>query len=192
MASEFKCTYEAVRQQTSRYSKELAGHSHLDGKTRYYDDWAVDFLRERRKKNPIIIEQTDTKQLIEELQQKNSVLLEKVAVQADKLAAQSEELYNIKMQIQTLERKKLEAERQCETEKLTAEERKKEFEKKQAERKKLEAEQKIEFEKKQAEQKIAAAAQQKEIAELKEQLKAEQNRKLSFAERFRGRKKHRD
>ena len=73
-AQQVKCTYEAVRQQTSRYSKELAGHSHLDGKTRYYDDWAVEFLRERRKKNPIIIEQSDTKQLIEELQQKNTVL----------------------------------------------------------------------------------------------------------------------
>ena len=156
MASEFKCTYEAVRQQTSRYSKELAGHSHLDGKTRYYDDWAVEFLRERRKKNPIIIEQTDTKQLIEELQQKNTVLLEKVAVQADKLAAQSEELrQNDKLLLEAENNKQLVAHQ----------------------REQLEQNQET------------MAAQQNEIAELKVQLEAERNRKLSFAERFRGRKR---
>nr|CRY97087.1 hypothetical protein [uncultured prokaryote] len=170
MASEFKCTYEAVRQQTSRYSKELAGHSHLDGKTRYYDDWAVEFLRERRKKNPIIIEQTDTKQLIEELQQKNTVLLEKVAVQADKLAAQSEELRNYdKLMLESGNKLKLAESRADEAEQRAAEN-----------------------EKNATKQQEAMVAQQNEIAELKAQLEAEQNRKLSFAERFRGRKKHRD
>lgn len=167
-----KTTQAVYKQLESKLNKEaLKGHIFTlkvnNKNTRFLDEEAVRVLDDASKQTPSVILQTDDKEKIEALEQENKVLLEKVAVQADKLAAQSEELYNTKMQIQTLERKKLEAELQFETEKTTAKEQ-------------------IELHQEEL------AAQQKEIAELKAQLEAEQNRKLSFAERFRGRKKHRD
>ena len=155
ISEKFNCTYEAVRQQVKRYSKELVGHSHLDGKTSFFDEWAVEFLDEHRNKK-VIVEQTNENEVINELRQKNELLLEKVAVQADKLAAQSEELrQNDKLLLEAENNKQLVAHQ----------------------REQIELHQET------------MAAQQNEIEELKAQLEAERNRKLSLAERFRGRKR---
>lgn len=167
MAKEFNCSYEAVRQQTKRYSKELSVHAYSNGRITYYDQWAVDFIDRHRNKNIVVEESND---IIEELQKKNEILLEKVALQADKLAAQSEELRNYdKLMLESGNKLKLAESRADEAEQRAAEN-----------------------EKNATKQQETMVAQQNEIAELKAQLEAERNRKLSFAERFRGRKKHRD
>lgn len=153
IAKEFNCSYEAVRQQTKRYSKELAAHAYSNGRITYYDQWAVDFIDRHRNKNIVVEESND---IIEELQKKNEILLEKVAVQADKLAAQSEELrQNDKLLLEAENNKQLVAHQ----------------------REQIELHQET------------MAAQQNEIEELKAQLEVERNRKLSLAERFRGRKR---
>lgn len=152
------------KQLESKTNKEaLKGHIFTlkinNKNTRFLDEEAVKILDEASKQTPSVILQTDDKEKIEALEQENKILLEKVAVQADKLAAQSEELrQNDKMLLEAENNKQLVAHQQ----------------------------EQIELHQE------TMAAQQKKIAELKAQLEAEQNRKLSFAERFRGRKKHRD
>lgn len=154
MAKEFNCTYEAVRQQAIRYKKEIDSHSHLDGKTRYYDDLAVDFLRNHRNKNPIIVERQDTKEQLEQLRQENKALLIKVAEQADEymqyIKETTLELQEVKAQLALAEKSQAELE---------------------------------------AEKKATMTAHQQAITELKDQLEAEKERKLTWAERFRGRKR---
>ncbi len=54
-ATDHQVTYEAVRRQVVRYEKELAGHVITQGKKKYLDDFAVQFLDGKRKGNPIAV-----------------------------------------------------------------------------------------------------------------------------------------
>ena len=54
-AEEQGVSYEAIRKQISTYKDELKEHIVIKGRTQYLDDWAVNFLTERRKENPVII-----------------------------------------------------------------------------------------------------------------------------------------
>ena len=77
-------SYEAVRKQVSRYKEELEGHVFKEGRTRFLDDYAVDFLEERRNKNPVTILNNN---------------------RADELAAAQEEIAELKAKIEYLEKK---------------------------------------------------------------------------------------
>lgn len=48
-------SYEAVRKQISNYRTDLDGHITTDGKTKYLDDFAVEFLDKRRRSNPVVV-----------------------------------------------------------------------------------------------------------------------------------------
>lgn len=60
-------SYEAVRKQIIRYAEDLGEHIVRKNRTQYLDDWAVDFLTERRKENPVIIVNQDKTEEIESL-----------------------------------------------------------------------------------------------------------------------------
>lgn len=46
---------EAVRKQLRKYTTELEGHVHKEGRTQYLDEIAVEFLDEHRNKAPIAV-----------------------------------------------------------------------------------------------------------------------------------------
>lgn len=48
-------SYEAVRKQVTRYSEELSDHIIKLSRKRYLDQYAVEFLTERRRESPIIL-----------------------------------------------------------------------------------------------------------------------------------------
>lgn len=79
-------TYEAVRQSVKRYSTELEGHIHQEGRTQFLDDEAVKFLDEHRNRNPVVIIQQDKDEQIEQLRQEKEALLVKVAAQGARIA----------------------------------------------------------------------------------------------------------
>ena len=54
-AEEQGVSYEAIRKQIGTHKEELKEHIVIKGRTQYLDDWAVDFLTERRKENPVVI-----------------------------------------------------------------------------------------------------------------------------------------
>ena len=65
-ATKQKVSYEAVRKQIKRYSKELEGHITKQNRKQYIDDFAEKFLTEKRQQSPIIIvEQSKNEELAE-------------------------------------------------------------------------------------------------------------------------------
>lgn len=150
---------EAIRKQIRHYRKELEGHVHRQGRTQLLDEEAVAFLQERRNNNPVIIEKKENSALIGQLKEQNTILLAKVAEQAEKLAAQSEELRQFeRLRLESSE-KLLFAERQA----TESEQREKEF-------------------------KARYERTLTELRRLRYTLKKEQERKLTVKERLFGRK----
>lgn len=71
-------SYEAVRKQIKRYEKkELQGHIIRKGRTQYLDDFAVNFLKERRKNDPVVV--FDSENEIKKLMDENKALLIQIA-----------------------------------------------------------------------------------------------------------------
>lgn len=105
-------SYEAVRRQILRYSDQLKGHITVQNRTQYLDEWAVNFLSERRRQSPIVVVHEDQAEEIETLKQQVSSLraaLEKahaeiLAYREKDIAAQYE-LLEAKKQLLLLEMK---------------------------------------------------------------------------------------
>lgn len=78
-AKEHNITYEAVRKQIKRYQKELDGHISKINRTKFLDDFAVEFLNEKRKNNPVVIIEANKDERIQQLSEENKALLLKIA-----------------------------------------------------------------------------------------------------------------
>lgn len=89
-AKQNNISYEAVRKQLVRYKDELAEHIIRDGRQQFLDEEAVAFLDAKRQKNPVALIQQSKDEAIEALRQEKEDLLQKIAEQADKIAALSE------------------------------------------------------------------------------------------------------
>lgn len=48
-------SYEAIRKQIAKYRGDLEGHIITKGKTKYLDDFAVEYLDQRRKESPVSV-----------------------------------------------------------------------------------------------------------------------------------------
>ena len=73
-------SHEAVRRQLKRYSDELEGHITIQGRSKYLDDEAVEFLDQHRLPKTIVIDPTDeeAKKEIEELKAKLDLMKDQV------------------------------------------------------------------------------------------------------------------
>lgn len=79
-------SYEAVRKQIQKYKDgELKDHIIRKNKTQYLDEFAVDFLDNRRRESPIMVVQVDKDEEIQRLRDENKALLLKVAELQDAL-----------------------------------------------------------------------------------------------------------
>ena len=74
-------SYEAIRRQVARYSEELEGHITTQGKTKYLDEYAVEFLSKRRKEKPVIVLQQNITEELEEAKRENDKL-QKILLEA--------------------------------------------------------------------------------------------------------------
>lgn len=83
-----KCniSYEAVRKQVALYRKDLDAHILIDGRRQLLDEYAVEFLDEKRQKNPVSIIQQDKDAQLEDARRENKNLLITVANQANQIA----------------------------------------------------------------------------------------------------------
>lgn len=66
-AKDQNISYEAVRKQVVRYAEELSGHIVKRNRTQYIDDYAIKFLKEKRRESPIIVQNIDQAEEIEDL-----------------------------------------------------------------------------------------------------------------------------
>ena len=67
-------SYEAIRAQIKRYETDLEGHIHKEGRTRFLDDFAVSFLDDRRKANPVIVQEVSKDEEINRYKEENDRL----------------------------------------------------------------------------------------------------------------------
>lgn len=66
-AKDHRVSYEAIRSQISRYRGDLDGHIVTKGRTKYLDDFAVEFLNSRRKDDPVSVVALDRSELVDSL-----------------------------------------------------------------------------------------------------------------------------
>lgn len=184
LAAENHVTYEAIRQQIKRYAVELDGHIFMEGKTQYLDDTAVEFLRNKRKRNPVIVYEQNRDEEVERLRQENYALLLKLQEKSDRLEA---------IQAQLLEAKKEPLMLAQATADLKIAEGKIENQNNELARLKSVIEQETAQsreakERAQQAEENARTAMEREAAAQKE-LEEEKQRKLTFTERLTGRKR---
>ena len=86
-AAKKNVSYEAVRKQLTRYKEELQNHITVRNRPRYLDDYAVNFLDQKRAASPIIIVQTTKDEEIDRLKAENAELNRKITAQAEAIAA---------------------------------------------------------------------------------------------------------
>lgn len=67
LAERENVTYEAIRKSVARYSEELKPHIIRRNRTQYLDQWAIDFLKQKRRENPIILMSMDANEQNEQL-----------------------------------------------------------------------------------------------------------------------------
>ena len=96
-AKELGVTYEAVRKQMKRYSAELEGHIHQQGRTQYLDDEAVAFLDQHHAPKPIAIyeagqdrEMREMAATIEQLRSEKEDLCDRLARMGEKISELAE------------------------------------------------------------------------------------------------------
>ena len=90
-AEEQNVSYEAIRKQIVKYSDELKDHIVRKNRTQYLDEWAINFLKEKRKENPIVLMSVDQNQEIEELKAQVDLLKSKLLVAQDQIISLQDE-----------------------------------------------------------------------------------------------------
>lgn len=90
-AEEQNVSYEAIRKQIVRYSDELKDHIVRRNRTQYLDEWAVNFLKEKRKENPVILMNMDQNEQIEELKAQVEVLKNQLIVAQNQIIGLQDE-----------------------------------------------------------------------------------------------------
>ena len=86
-------SYEAVRKQIVRYANELKEHIVRKNRTQYLDEWAVAFLTERRRENPVVLANMDHDEENERLRKEVEALrVQLMAAQNELLKSQGERL----------------------------------------------------------------------------------------------------
>lgn len=107
-AAQHGISYEAARQQISRYSgREVDGfriseHINKVGRTQYLDDEAVDFLNERRSRNPVIVQQEGQSETIERMRARIDALQNRLIEAQDEYRTLLQDKHAIEMQAQKL------------------------------------------------------------------------------------------
>lgn len=91
-AKEHNISYEAVRKSVNRYKDDLEGHIHVEGRTQFLDDEAVEFLDAKRQQNPVVIINQDKDEEIERLRSEKEALLVKIAELQDLLIKEKDKV----------------------------------------------------------------------------------------------------
>ena len=146
-AKQKNISYEAVRQSVKRYEKELENHVFVQGKTRYLDDFAMDFLDQKRSVNPVVIYEVSKDEEIDRLKKENDSYLKKITSLQEQLLLQKDRMVSLEAAKQVAEKEKQlaiteavsEANKLAEEDKKAALEEKAKELKKQAEIEKSEA-----------------------------------------------------
>lgn len=102
-------SYEAVRKQVKRYAKELEEHIIVQNRTKYLDEYAVEYLNQKRSASPIIVQEIAKDEELEQLRTENKNLLLKIAQLQDELLKEKDNVQQLQQdKIELLEQKEVE------------------------------------------------------------------------------------
>jgi tRNA U34 5-carboxymethylaminomethyl modifying GTPase MnmE/TrmE len=93
-------TYEAVRKQVVRYAEELSDHVIRKGRTQYLDETAIEFLKERRRESPIVLQTIDQSEEISRLQAQLESLRSQLVSAQNKLLETQERVISLQDEAQ--------------------------------------------------------------------------------------------
>ena len=93
-------SYEAVRKQVVRYSDELSGHVIRKNRKQYLDETAVEFLKERRRESPIVLQTIDQADEISRLQDQMEALKAQLVSAQNKLLESQERIISLQEDVQ--------------------------------------------------------------------------------------------
>lgn len=101
-------TYEAIRKQVTRYSKELKGHIIKKGRLQYLDEEAIQFLDAKRTESLIVVKEVTKNEEIQRLQADKEMLLVKVAELQELLLKEKDQVKQLQQdKIELMEEKKV-------------------------------------------------------------------------------------
>ena len=69
LAAEVGVSYEAVRRNVVRYKKELEGHITTVDKKQLLDEYAVDFIKDKRRESPVVVKVESASEAVEAYKQ---------------------------------------------------------------------------------------------------------------------------
>ena len=102
VAKMFGVSYEAVRKQVSRYADDLEGHISQQGRVRYLDDYAIEYLKQARSTQPVVVIQESNEAKISELEEdkaKLQNLVFELQNKIDKMHNEIEQLQDDKIEL---------------------------------------------------------------------------------------------
>lgn len=105
-AKQKNISYEAVRKQVVRYKNELADHIFKQDRTQFLDEYAVDFLDQKRASNPVIIYEVSKDEEIDRLKKENDSYLKKIAALQEQLLLQQDQMIALETAKQIAEKEK--------------------------------------------------------------------------------------
>lgn len=97
IAEELGVTYEAVRQQTIRYSDELKGHITKQGKKQFIDEEGLDFLRTKRREYHVILQ--EDRETVEALQEQIESLKASLIKAQNELLASKDKIISLQEEV---------------------------------------------------------------------------------------------
>jgi chromosome segregation ATPase len=101
-ADKKKVSYEAVRKQLKRYAKELQGHISIQNRKQYLDEFAENFLDEKRKQSPIVVVETAKKEEFEAAKAEIEALKQTVLDLQSQLNASKDKIMSLQDEKMTL------------------------------------------------------------------------------------------
>lgn len=88
-------SYEAVRKQVVRYSDELSGHIIKRDRRQFLDQWAVDFLTEKRRQSPVVLVNMDQSEENERLREEIDSLRVKLMTAQNELLSEKDRIIQL-------------------------------------------------------------------------------------------------
>ena len=88
-------SYEAVRKQVVRYSDELSGHIIKRDRRQFLDQWAVDFLTEKRRQSPVVLVNMDQSEENERLREEIDSLRVKLMTAQNELLSEKDRVIQL-------------------------------------------------------------------------------------------------
>ena len=88
-------SYEAVRKQVVRYSDELSGHIVKRDRRQFLDQWAVDFLTEKRRQSPVVVVSMDRSEENERLREEIDSLRVKLMTAQNELLSEKDRVIQL-------------------------------------------------------------------------------------------------